>query len=260
MKKINLKIWLVSLLILVMGAFFGASGASALSAEGESLLSGLVSAVTTMGIDIDGIIDNFVSTTKAETTASSASSGNAQEDFGAVLDEIGVSADILLVTDLVSYLNKGGSFVDWVYDNYGNEIEIPESVKSMTTKEMVVYLMGTVLYPDSTTKSETTTKYVFSASTTAEQTAESTRPDASSSVTTQIPVFTTEALEYITGDVNSDGRINAGDARLALRAGASLEKLEGKAFLAADVNGDGRVTARDARSILRYSAKITSGF
>lgn len=260
MKKTNLKIWLASVLILAVAGSIGSASVSALSAEGESLLSGLVSAVTTMGIDIDGIIDNYVSTTKESTTANSVVGGNAQEDFGAILDEIGISSDILLVTDLVSYLNKGGSFADWINDNYGDEIGIPDSVKAMTTKEMVVYLMGTVLYPDETTKSETTTKYVFSTSATVEQTAESALSTDSSSATTQIPVFTTEALEYTTGDVNSDGRINANDARLALRAGASLEKLEGKAFLAADVNGDGRVTANDARSILRYAAKITSGF
>lgn len=258
MKNTNLKIWLASFLMLAVACSIGSVSVSALSAEGESLLSGLVSAATTVGIDIDGIIGNFVSTTKEETTASVAS-GNAQQDFGTVIDKIGIGSDILQVTDLVSYLNKGGSFADWVYDNYGSEVEIPDSVKSMSTKEMVVYLMGTVLYPDSTTKSETTTKYTFVTQTTKEA-QETTETVPTTETTTLRPVYTTVRETYKTGDVNGDGKVTASDARLALRAGASIEKLDSAASDAADVNGDGRVTAADARSILRYASKITNGF
>ena len=46
------------------------------------------------------------------------------------------------------------------------------------------------------------------------------------------------------------------DARLALRASAQLENLEGVYSDAADVTGDGKITASDARKILRISAGL----
>lgn len=57
-------------------------------------------------------------------------------------------------------------------------------------------------------------------------------------------------------DVNGDGKTTAADARLALRAAAKLENLEGDCFNAADVNKDGIITASDARKILRRAAKL----
>ena len=57
-------------------------------------------------------------------------------------------------------------------------------------------------------------------------------------------------------DVNCDGRINAADARMALRHGAQLEHLEGVSFFAADMNDDNKVTAADARIILRKPAGV----
>ena len=57
-------------------------------------------------------------------------------------------------------------------------------------------------------------------------------------------------------DVNRDGNISAGDARLALRASAKLEVLEGNSFIAADIDKNGKITASDARLILRKSAKL----
>lgn len=65
---------------------------------------------------------------------------------------------------------------------------------------------------------------------------------------------------YIPGDVNGDGQVLANDARLALRASASLEKLEGAAFKAADVDGNGKILANDARQILRFSAQLINEF
>lgn len=66
------------------------------------------------------------------------------------------------------------------------------------------------------------------------------------------------AVKY--GDVNGDGNVLANDARLALRASAQLEKLEGDAAIAADVNQDGKILADDARQILRFSASLISEF
>lgn len=62
----------------------------------------------------------------------------------------------------------------------------------------------------------------------------------------------------VIGDVNLDGKVNAADARLALRRAAKLEDLSDEAFAAADVNFDGEVTASDARKILRVSANLDS--
>lgn len=59
-----------------------------------------------------------------------------------------------------------------------------------------------------------------------------------------------------TGDVDSDGRITAADARLCLRAAAQLEELEYAQSIAADVNNSFDITSADARKILRFSAGL----
>jgi len=56
------------------------------------------------------------------------------------------------------------------------------------------------------------------------------------------------------GDVNSDGKITAVDARIALRISAKLERSLNSS--AADADGNGYITASDARTILRASAKL----
>lgn len=63
-------------------------------------------------------------------------------------------------------------------------------------------------------------------------------------------------VERIKGDVNADGKINATDARTALRASARLVTLKDKAKTAADMDNDGNISASDARKILRISAKL----
>lgn len=60
----------------------------------------------------------------------------------------------------------------------------------------------------------------------------------------------------VTGDLNSDGKITAADARLVLRAAAKLEDLTPAYYTAADVNLDGKVTAADARNTLRVAANL----
>ena len=64
------------------------------------------------------------------------------------------------------------------------------------------------------------------------------------------------AKTILRGDVNGDGQITADDARLALRAAATLEVLEGDALIAADVDESGDILAGDARTILRVSAVL----
>lgn len=69
-------------------------------------------------------------------------------------------------------------------------------------------------------------------------------------------VFTVANDKASLYDVNGDGNISAADARLALRASARLEVLEGNSFTAADTDKDGKITASDARRILRKASKL----
>lgn len=62
--------------------------------------------------------------------------------------------------------------------------------------------------------------------------------------------------EIRVGDINFDGSVTATDARLALRAAATLDDLTFEEFLAADVDADDSVSAIDARKILRVSAGL----
>lgn len=62
----------------------------------------------------------------------------------------------------------------------------------------------------------------------------------------------------ILGDVNSDGRVNAADARITLRVAARIDKADDIALLAANCDGKANVTASDARIILRVSARLQS--
>lgn len=62
---------------------------------------------------------------------------------------------------------------------------------------------------------------------------------------------------YILGDVDEDGAIKAGDARLALRASVGLEpNLTASQLKAADADKDGAIKAGDARLILRASVGL----
>ena len=61
-------------------------------------------------------------------------------------------------------------------------------------------------------------------------------------------------VSILPGDVNGDGSVNTGDARMALRIAIGLEPEitpDTKAYKTADVDGNGSVTTGDARYILR---------
>ena len=58
------------------------------------------------------------------------------------------------------------------------------------------------------------------------------------------------------GDVNGDGKTTASDARLTLRASASLETLTDEQKIAADINFDNKVNSADARKILRIASQL----
>lgn len=76
---------------------------------------------------------------------------------------------------------------------------------------------------------------------------------------TAASVFTATSMAFAApalGDVDSDGRISAKDARMILRHAAKLEMLDDSLLPTADVNGDDKVTAADARLVLRYASKL----
>lgn len=59
------------------------------------------------------------------------------------------------------------------------------------------------------------------------------------------------------GDVDGNGRVEAADARLALRLAVRLDTETDPIYVhAADVNGDGKVTPEDARTILRLVVEL----
>lgn len=69
-------------------------------------------------------------------------------------------------------------------------------------------------------------------------------------------VMDQSSAQWDLGDVNMDGRVTAGDARLALRFSAKMEDLSAAQVKLADFNADGKVQANDARLIMRLSARI----
>ena len=78
-------------------------------------------------------------------------------------------------------------------------------------------------------------------------------------IATIVFAFVIGASSVLAGDINKDGKVQAGDARLALRHVAKLDTLKGEQFNIADMDGDGKVNASDARMILRIAAKLDPG-
>ena len=65
-----------------------------------------------------------------------------------------------------------------------------------------------------------------------------------------------EYTVVVPADIDGSGKITAADARLALRASAKIDTIDGVYAFAADATGDGRITAADARAILRKAAGL----
>lgn len=80
--------------------------------------------------------------------------------------------------------------------------------------------------------------------------------DADSTVTEAAGGSLTAAEKAEKGDANCDGKVNAADARFALRCAAGLDKVEEAFVYAADINEDGKITAFDSRMILRKVARL----
>lgn len=60
-----------------------------------------------------------------------------------------------------------------------------------------------------------------------------------------------DKLKFLVGDINGDGKVQAGDARLVLQHVAGVKVLSAAELARADVDGNGKVQAMDARRILR---------
>ena len=58
------------------------------------------------------------------------------------------------------------------------------------------------------------------------------------------------------GDIDGNGKVNAADARLALRISAKLESPTDLQIKAGDLDGDGKISAKEARMILRFAARL----
>ena len=68
--------------------------------------------------------------------------------------------------------------------------------------------------------------------------------------------FAVFSLAAQKGDVDMNGKVEAADARLALRKAVGLEELSVEALLVADMDNDGIVTSADARYILRLAVGL----
>ena len=70
------------------------------------------------------------------------------------------------------------------------------------------------------------------------------------------PTGAQDVVKPKTGDVDLSNKIDAADARLALRAAVGLEKLSAEKTLNADADRSGDITAADARLILRKAVGL----
>lgn len=69
-----------------------------------------------------------------------------------------------------------------------------------------------------------------------------------------------KAPDFLYGDVNCDGAVDASDASRVLRYLVMLGKMTQNGSLAADVNADGRLTAEDGAQILRRTIELITAF
>ena len=70
------------------------------------------------------------------------------------------------------------------------------------------------------------------------------------------PDLSAETVSYRYGDIDADGRITPGDARLVLRHTIELEVFTDLRRILADVDGSPGITPADARRILRASVGL----
>ena len=121
------------------------------------------------------------------------------------------------------------------------------------TCKFSIYCDGVEVVTSETTESS---EFTFTVPKGGEYSASVTVIDADTTVTQAAGTGLTADDIAARGDANCDGKVNAADARFALRCSAKLETPEAGLEYAADINGDGKITASDARTILRVSARL----
>lgn len=84
----------------------------------------------------------------------------------------------------------------------------------------------------------------------------------SSVILTILMIFSVQsgATGILAGDINKNGKIDAADARLALRYSVNLEEFDDEMKLIGNVDGNDKITAADARIILRMSVGLEELF
>lgn len=70
------------------------------------------------------------------------------------------------------------------------------------------------------------------------------------------PTVTPENVDYQSGDVNGDGKVNAEDALLVLKHAAKIDYITENRLIIADVDKSKKIDAVDALAILKIAAKI----
>ncbi len=99
-------------------------------------------------------------------------------------------------------------------------------------------------------------EFTFTVNEIGEYTAEITVTDADGTVAKAAGGSLKTQNTVAKGDANCDGKVNASDARFALRCSAKLDTYDESIFYAIDVTADDKITAADARLILRASARL----
>ena len=164
------------------------------------------------------------------------------------------TADLAVTEEPVNF-----TATDAVALTYGETAEIAVSAENAAGKTVTVSRSGNIteLSADTLTLDENgCAKLKVSGRMTGREmltfTLDGTALTAVTEVTIAIP------RTVIPGDVDNDGFVTPGDARLALRISVRLEDCEegSETFLAADVNRDGVIGPDDARLILRASVGL----
>ncbi len=119
-------------------------------------------------------------------------------------------------------------------------VTVPEKTKASEIKANIVNKYFSLI----TNKNETADDNAFSGTGTKVQ------------ITDEADSVLSEYTVIVLGDVDGNGEIQSADARLALRASVSLEKIEGVYKIAADTDNNNELTATDARTILRKSVGL----
>ena len=149
----------------------------------------------------------------------------------------------------VSAPAEGYLFSGWSTAKNGGKLYQPGESVELTGKTTVFYAQWKKASPASEPASDSTTEI----------------PTTDAPATTEAPITTeaptknepeTTKPQFAAGDINADGRVNAADARLALRAAARLQRLSEDRIKFADMDSDGKIRSSDARIILRIAAGL----